>query len=64
MKIVVPKRDLSGASILEMLYDINRQETILLRPTHMIVPDYMRAQYLQILNAEFDKGYTTPRPKM
>ena len=59
MKIYVPKKELWGASILEMLYDINRQETILLRPTKMIVPDYMRVQFQQILNEEFEHHHAS-----
>jgi hypothetical protein len=64
MKIVVPKQDVWGASFAEMIYDINMQATIQLRPTKIIVPDYLREQCLQILNAEFDKGYTAMHRKM
>jgi len=64
MKIVVPKQDLWGTSFAEMIYDINRQETIYLRPTKLIVPDYLREQCLQILNGEFDKHYALMHSKM
>ncbi len=63
MKIVVPKQDPWGASFAEMIYDINRQETIYLRPTKLIVPDYLREQCLQILNGEFDKHYALMHSK-
>ena len=63
MKIVVPKQDPWGTSFAEMIYDINRQETIYLRPTKLIVPDYLREQCLQILNGEFDKHYALMHSK-
>jgi hypothetical protein len=63
MKIVVPKQDPWGTSFAEMIYDINRQETIYLRPTKLIVPDYLREQCLQILNREFDKHYALMHSK-
>lgn len=64
MKIVVPKQDAYwGTSLTEMIYDIQRQQTIYLRPTKLIVPDYLREQCLQILNGEFDKHYALMHSK-